>query len=101
MESTLFLDLRNVVAADRRRLQSTAAALAQIDVLAALAQLARQRNYCRPEVVDEPVLRIVDGRHPVLDVVEPEGKFVPNDTSAGEATGGGETGEAAAARISC
>ncbi len=52
LESTLFLDLRNVVAADRRRLQSTAAALAQIDVLAALAQLARQRNYCRPEVVE-------------------------------------------------
>jgi DNA mismatch repair protein MutS len=94
LESTLFLDLRDVVAADRRRLQSTAAALAQIDVLAALAELARQRNYCRPEVVDEPVLRIVDGRHPVLDVVEPEGKFVPNDTSAGEAAGGGEAGEA-------
>ncbi len=68
------------MAVDRPRLQATAAALAQIDVLAALAELARQRNYCRPEVVEEPVLRIVDGRHPVLDVVEPEGKFVPNDT---------------------
>jgi DNA mismatch repair protein MutS len=95
LESTLFLDLRNVVAADRRRLQSTAAALAQIDVLAALAQLARQRNYCRPDVVDEPVLQIVDGRHPVLDIVEPEGKFVPNDASAGEPASG-ESGEAAA-----
>ncbi len=94
LEGTLFLDLRNIVAADRRRLQSTAAALAQIDVLAALAQLARQRNYCRPNVVDEPVLRIVDGRHPVLDVVEPEGKFVPNDTLAGE-TISGDAGEAA------
>jgi DNA mismatch repair protein MutS len=94
LESTLFLDLRSVVAADRRRLQSTAAALAQIDVLAALAQLARQRNYCRPNVVDEPLLRIIDGRHPVLDVVEPEGKFVPNDTLAGEPADG-EAGEAA------
>jgi len=97
LECTLFLDLRNVVAADRRRLQSTAAALSQIDVLAALAQLARQRNYCRPEVVDEPVLRIVDGRHPVLDVVEPEGKFVPNDTLAGEAASE-EAGEAASGK---
>ena len=82
LEYTLFLELRDVVAADRRRMQSTAAALAQIDVLVALAELARQRNYCRPEIVEEPVLRIVDGRHPVLDIVEPEGKFVPNDTLA-------------------
>ena len=79
LEYELFLELRDVVAADRRRMQATAAVLAQIDVLAALAELARQRNYCRPEMVDEPVLQIVDGRHPVLDVVEPEGKFVPND----------------------
>jgi DNA mismatch repair protein MutS len=83
LEYNLFLELRNVVAADRRRMQSTAAALAQIDVLAGLAELARQRNYCRPEVVEEPVLRIIDGRHPVLDVVEPEGKFVPNDADCG------------------
>ena len=84
LEYELFLELRDVVAADRRRMQSTAAALAQIDVLVALAELARQRNYCRPEIVEEPVLRIVDGRHPVLDIVEPEGKFVPNDTLAGQ-----------------
>ena len=42
LEYTLFLDLRNVVAADRRRMQATAAALAEIDVLAALAELARR-----------------------------------------------------------
>ncbi len=84
LEYTLFLEIRDIVAADRRRMQSTAAALAQIDVLVALAELARQRNYCRPEIVEEPVLRIVDGRHPVLDVVEPEGKFVPNDTTVGQ-----------------
>lgn len=84
LEYKLFQDLREIVAADRRRLQATATALAAIDVLAGLAELARTRNYCRPEVVEEPVLRIIDGRHPVLDVVEPEGKFVPNDTLAGE-----------------
>jgi DNA mismatch repair protein MutS len=86
LEYSLFLELRNVVAADRRRMQSTAAALAEIDVLVSLAELARQRNYCRPQVVEEPLLRIIDGRHPVLDVVEPEGKFVPNDTLAGPTT---------------
>ena len=89
LEYTLFLDLRNIVAADRRRMQATAAALAQIDVLASLADLARQRNYCRPTIVEEPVLQILDGRHPVLDVVAPEGKFVPNDTVAGVSESGG------------
>ena len=68
-------------------MQATAAVLAQLDVLAALAELARQRNYCRPEIVDEPVLRIVDGRHPVLDIVEPDGTFVPNDTMPGGEAG--------------
>ena len=80
MEYELFLQLRDAVASERRRIQSTAAVLAQLDVLVALAELARQRNYCRPEMVEEPMLRIIDGRHPVLDIVEPEGTFVPNDT---------------------
>jgi DNA mismatch repair protein MutS len=79
LEYELFLELREVVIAARRRLQATAAVLAQIDVLAALAELARQRNYCRPKIVEEPTLRILDSRHPVLEVVEPEGTFVPND----------------------
>jgi DNA mismatch repair protein MutS len=60
-------------------LQATAAALAEIDVLSGLAELARSRNYVRPTVVAEPVLEIVAGRHPVLDITEPEGTFVPND----------------------
>ncbi len=83
LEYDLFLDLREAVAAGRGRMQSTAAVLAQIDVLAALAELARERNYCRPKMVEPPVLQILDGRHAVLDVVEPEGTFVPNDTQAG------------------
>ena len=83
LEYELFLQLREAVAAERRRIQSTAAVLAQLDVLVALAELARQRNYCRPEIVEEPVLKIIDGRHPVLDIVEPEGTFVPNDTIVG------------------
>ena len=63
-------------------MQSTASVLSQVDVLASLAELARGRNYSRPVVVDEPVLDIRDGRHPVLDVTEPDGTFVPNDILA-------------------
>jgi DNA mismatch repair protein MutS len=83
LEYELFLQLREVVQAATRRLQGTAAALAQIDVLASLAQLACQRNYCRPTVTDEPLLQIIDGRHPVLDVIETQGTFVPNDARCG------------------
>jgi DNA mismatch repair protein MutS len=82
LEYELFIELRNFVAAQVRRLQATAAALAQIDVLAALADLARSRNYCRPTLVDEPLLSIHDGRHPVLDAVMTDGSFVANDTRA-------------------
>ncbi len=87
LEYELFLELRDVVAAAARRLQATADVLAQLDVLAGLAELARHRGYCRPQIVEEPVLNIVEGRHAVLDVTEPEGTFVPNDTEAGNEQG--------------
>ena len=87
LEFELFLELRDLVAASARRLRATAAALAQLDVLAALADQARRRNYCRPTIVDDPMLEIADGRHPVLDALMPEGSFVPNDASVGGESG--------------
>jgi DNA mismatch repair protein MutS len=57
--------------------------VARIDVLSSLADLARQRGYTRPDMVEEPVLRIEDGRHPVLDALMTPGSFVPNDTRIG------------------
>lgn len=82
LELELFLALRDRVHECNRRLRGTAASLAQLDVLAALAELARLRGYCRPSLVEESVLNIEDGRHPVLDILEPQGTFVPNDTKA-------------------
>ena len=83
LEYTIFCSLRDKVAQVVPRLQRLADALAQLDLLASLAELAQERRYCRPEMVREPVLEIRDGRHPVLDITEPEGTFVPNDTLAG------------------
>jgi DNA mismatch repair protein MutS len=83
LECELFLKLRDAVQRETRRLQATAAVLAQLDVLASLAELARQRGYIRPTMVEEPQLKIIDGRHPVLDLTEAAGTFVPNDTCAG------------------
>lgn len=87
LEYELFLELRDAVAASQRSMRATAAVLAQLDVLLSLAELARGRNYCRPRIAEEPVLEIHDGRHPVLDIIEPEGTFVPNDVLAGGRSG--------------
>ena len=83
LECELFEKLRASVQAQARRLQRAAGVLAQLDVLAALADLARERGYCRPTIADEPTLQIADGRHPVLDITEPQGTFVPNDVACG------------------
>ena len=82
VESQLFQQLRELVHAAGNQLRATASVLARVDVLAALAELSRERNYCRPSLVAEPSMHIVDGRHPVLDLLEPQGTFVPNDTSS-------------------
>ena len=81
MEYEVFIKLRALVQASGSRLRCTALALAQLDVLAAMSELAQERGYCRPTMVNDPVLQIVDGRHPVLDIIEPQGTFVPNDTT--------------------
>jgi DNA mismatch repair protein MutS len=83
LEYDLFCQLRELVAGCGKRLQATAAVLAQLDVLVSLATLARERGYCRPTIVDEPVLQILDGRHPVVDAIAQAGTFVPNDTTCG------------------
>ncbi|MEX0677592.1 MAG: DNA mismatch repair protein MutS [Pirellulales bacterium] len=83
LEFDLFVELRDMVAAGAARLQPSAAVLARLDVLVALADLARKHGYCRPKMVAEPVLHIVDGRHPVLDALMPAGSFVPNDAHCG------------------
>ena len=87
LEYKLFAELMDAVAAARRRMHRTAVVLAHIDVLASLAELARDRNYCRPQMRDEPILDIVDGRHPVLDLTQATGAFVPNDAKADEENG--------------
>jgi DNA mismatch repair protein MutS len=63
--------------------QELAFGLARVDVLAGQAALAIERRYCRPTVVEERVLEIVDGRHPVLDL-QLGSEFVANDTKFGE-----------------
>jgi DNA mismatch repair protein MutS len=86
-EYELFTTLRERVAEQTARLLQTADVLATLDVLTALAELAGSGQYCRPELSDEPVLEIRDGRHPVLDQTLPPGTFVPNDLCMGTEAG--------------
>jgi DNA mismatch repair protein MutS len=79
LEYDLFLRVREGVIAELSALQQTAQTLAQLDVLATFAETARLYNYCRPVIADEGVLEVEDGRHPVLDQVLTEERFVPND----------------------
>ncbi len=78
-EARLFAALRDEVAAQAGPIQRTAAALAEWDVLAALAEVAQARGYTRPALTEEPVLRVKGSRHPVVEAVLPAGAFVPND----------------------
>jgi DNA mismatch repair protein MutS len=87
LELELFSALRERVSVQGRRLRQTAEILAQIDVLGSLATLAVARNYCRPELTETPLLDIREGRHPVLDRLQPSGQFVPNDTVLGDSAG--------------
>ncbi len=79
-ETELFERLRSEIAAEAARIQSTARALATLDVLAGLAEAAAQSNYIKPYVHDGDELAIADGRHPVVER-HCEGAFVANDVN--------------------
>jgi DNA mismatch repair protein MutS len=80
LEYDLFVEVREKAAAFVERLQRTAHALATLDVLSALAQVAAENRYVRPQITEDIVILIRDGRHPVLEQMLVGEKFVPNDT---------------------
>lgn len=83
LEFQLFEEVRRDVAAETGRLLQFAEALAELDILCGLAELAVERRYVRPRVIEGHRLDIRDGRHPVLDQTLDD-RFVPNDVVLGE-----------------
>src|ERR1700734_517780 len=85
IERRLFTELRTAIASETKRIRQTALALAEVDVLASLANIAALRNYCRPQFLangEAGDLEIIEGRHPVIEQQEMSGgseRFVPND----------------------
>ncbi len=80
LEYDLFLGLRAAVVEKSSLIQQIAEAIAVLDVLAGFSELARHQNYCRPLVNSDLKVKIVEGRHPVLEQTLVEDRFVPNDT---------------------
>ncbi len=78
-EKALLSELVAAVAAAGSRLCALADRLARVDVLAGFAEVAQDHGYVRPVLVEEPVLEVVEGRHPVVERLVEAGTFVPND----------------------
>ena len=81
LETDLFQRLRIRVAEHAKSLLQTARALAEIDTLASLGEVASKRGYVKPEIVPEDILEVNSGRHPVVEASA--AGFVPNDTDLG------------------
>jgi len=82
IEYRIFCEVRDKIADHTARIRSVAGVVAQLDVLASLAQAAAEYGYAAPVVDDSLDLHIIDGRHPVLDVLDQGEPFVPNDVLA-------------------
>lgn len=83
LELELFQQLRQQVADALPELRTIANVLAELDVLAGLAELAARQSYVCPEMVESGETEIIEGRHPVLDLTTAAGSFVPNDCLIG------------------
>ena len=80
LELQLFSEIREKIAAEISRIQRTATSLKTLDALLSLAKVAVNNHYVRPDITEDGVLDIVDGRHPVVEQSMHDGGFVPNDT---------------------
>ncbi len=80
LEYTLFVALREEIKGRAGKIQDIAGALAELDVLVSLAEVAHRYRYCRPEFTGDTRLWITQGRHPVVEQINLQESFVPNDT---------------------
>ena len=78
LETEIFGEVCAQVAAETRRIQATARALASLDALSSLSEVAVRRRYCRPVIHDGDEIEVVQGRHPVIEAVSDD-PFIPND----------------------
>ena len=80
LEYTVFCQLREEIFQQMDRIQQTASVIASIDMIASLAYVAEHNHYVRPKLNNKGILRIKDGRHPVIEQMIAHDMFIPNDT---------------------
>ena len=80
LEYNAFTQIREKIAQNVKRLQKSANIISTLDVLASFATVAEDMNYCMPNVNNEGIIDIKDGRHPVIEKMLPSGSFIQNDT---------------------
>jgi DNA mismatch repair protein MutS len=80
MEYQLFTELRDKLIQHTKPIQQTADAIGLLDVITTFAEIAVRYDYSLPELTEEPITEIKDGRHPVIERFLSEQQFVPNDT---------------------
>ncbi|MEG0369365.1 MAG: DNA mismatch repair protein MutS, partial [Hungatella sp.] len=80
LEYNLFCQIRDRIGDEVMRIQKTAKAIAGIDVFASLSAVATRNNYVKPDINEKGLIRIKNGRHPVVELMMREDLFVANDT---------------------
>ena len=80
LEYDEFVNIRNEIQDNAKRIQKTANAIAKIDVIQSFANVANELNYCKPEIAEDDLIDIKNGRHPVVEKIIPYGDFVQNDS---------------------
>src|SRR6478672_2556057 len=83
LEYEIFSTLRAAVTELAEPIRQVSRAVAAVDVLCGLAEIAVYQGYCRPQIIDSREIKIIDGRHPVVEQSLPTGFFVPNSTQLG------------------
>lgn len=86
LESELFQGLNERVCEQSQRIQANAELIAELDAIQSLAHIAAMNDYCRPELTASSEIDIEEGRHPVIEQVNIEQPFVPNDIHMDDAT---------------
>lgn len=83
IEYNLFMEIRDITKKYIGKLQEISNVLSELDMLIAFANVSEENGYTRPEITDERVIRIIDGRHPVVEKVS-KSDYVPNDIIMGK-----------------
>ena len=80
LEYNLFLEIRGLVSKEISRLKNSARIVGNLDCISTLALIALENDYVRPNINEDGIIEIIEGRHPVVEKVIGRGEFVSNDT---------------------